>query len=100
MIELKNYKIAENEEQTQITKIKLSIKKSEEANTQNQKDKSIENKFVTEIQKINPININSKNENSKEKSKSKSTVSNSEIQNIKKFLIEEYGVNEKCLEIN
>lgn len=95
-----NVKIAENEEQTQITKIKLSIKKSEEANTQNQKDKSIENKFVTEIQKINPININSKNENSKEKSKSKSTVSNSEIQNIKKFLIEEYGVNEKCLEIN
>ena len=95
-----NVKIAENEEQTQITKIKLSIKKSEEANTQNQKDKSIENKVVTEIQKINPININSKNENSKEKSKSKSTVSNSEIQNIKKFLIEEYGVNEKCLDIN
>lgn len=95
-----NVKIAENEEQTQITKIKLSIKKSEEANTQNQKDKSIENKVVTEIQKINPININSKNENSKEKNKSKSTVSNSEIQNIKKFLIEEYGVNEKCLEIN
>lgn len=95
-----NVKIAENEEQTQITKIKLSIKKIEEANTQNQKDKSIENKVVTEIQKINPININSKNENSKEKSKSKSTVSNSEIQNIKKFLIEEYGVNEKCLEIN
>ena len=80
-----NVKIAENEEQTQITKIKLSIKKSEEANTQNQKDKSIENKVVTEIQKINPININSKNENSKEKSKSKSTVSNSEIQNIKKY---------------
>ena len=23
-----------------------------------------------------------------------------DIQNIKKFLIEEYGVNEKCLEIN
>ena len=95
-----NVKIAEDEEQTQITKIKLSIKKSEEANTQNQKDKSVENKVVTEIQKINPININSKNENSKEKNKSKSTVSNSEIQNIKKFLIEEYGVNEKCLEIN
>ena len=95
-----NVKIAENEEQTQITKIKLNIKKSEETNIQNQKDKSIENKVVTEIQKINPININSKNENSKEKSKSKSTVSNSEIQNIKKFLIEEYGVNEKCLEIN
>lgn len=95
-----NVKIAENEEQTQITKIKLNIKKSEETNIQNQKDKSIENKVETEIQKINPININSKNENSKEKSKSKSTVSNSEIQNIKKFLIEEYGVNEKCLEIN
>ena len=77
-----NVKIAENEEQTQITKIKLSIKKSEEANTQNQKDKSIENKVVTEIQKINPININSKNENSKEKSKSKSTVSNSKYKKI------------------
>ena len=27
-------------------------------------------------------------------------VTNTDIQNIKKFLIEEYGVNEKCLEIN
>ena len=27
-------------------------------------------------------------------------ISQSDIQNIKKFLIEEYGVSEKCLEIN
>lgn len=27
-------------------------------------------------------------------------ITKSDMQNIKKFLIEEYGVNEKCLEIN
>lgn len=96
-----NVKIADNKEETKITKIKLNIKKSESIISQSQDNKkSIENKVVTEIQKIKPINTTSKNENTEEKKDSKTTVSVSEIQNIKKFLIEEYGVNEKCLEIN
>ena len=36
----------------------------------------------------------------KESSEKSQKVTKAEIQNIKKFLIEEYGVNEKCLEIN
>ena len=58
-----------------------------------------ENKIVTEIQKIKKVetkisSTNDDDNNTKEK------VSKTDIQNIKKFLIEEYGVNEKCLEIN
>ena len=56
------------------------------------------------IQKIKTINttIESKQEDiskSEEKSKTQK-LDKSDIQNIKKFLIEEYEVNEKCLEIN
>jgi len=83
-------KIADNEEDTQIIKIKMNVQKSKE----NQQEQSIENQIVTEIQKIKPIDTSSK-----EKGKS-TKVNKSDIQNIKKFLIEEYGVNEKCLEIN
>lgn len=67
----------------------------------------IENKVVTEIQKIKPIDTNVKIKNttdnninnSRETNKEKK-LTRSDIQNIKKFLIEEYEVNEKCLEIN
>ena len=58
------------------------------------------------IQKIKPININkdntinNKNKNENVKEENKKTLSKSDIQNVKKFLIEEYGVSEKCLEIN
>lgn len=70
-------------------------------------EENIENKVVTEIQKIRKVDtsvqINNQvaEEESDDVSGEKDTeLSKAEIQNIKNFLIEEYGVNEKCLEIN
>lgn len=99
-------KDSENEENT-INKITLKIEKGKNLETKNpeEQNKTMENKIVTEIQKIKEIDtrINKENtgdeENIQEKSNS-TKVSRNDIQNIKKFLIEEYGVKEKCLEIN
>ncbi len=97
--------ISDKEEETKITKIKVNVQKLQE-DTSNQKGKeeqNLENKIVTQIQKIKPIDTTIK-ENTSEQNESqenKSTkVNKADIQNIKKFLIEEYEVNEKCLEIN
>lgn len=94
-----NASISDNEDETKISKIKLKIEKkiSEENN--------IENKIVSEVQKIKPIDTSIKKDNRdgakvSEKNDEKTDIKNSDIKNIKKFLIEEYGVNEKCLEIN
>ena len=84
------------EDEEQISKIKLNVKKIEEE----QVDEKIENKIVTEIQKIKEIDTSIKKDNQKEQDQTNKSISNTDIQNIKKFLIEEYGVNEKCLEIN
>ncbi len=98
--------IADTEEDTKITKIKLNVEKSENSNVEEQSNETekVENKIVTEIQKIKTINttIENKQEDinkSEEKNKAQK-LDKSDIQNIKKFLIEEYEVNEKCLEIN
>ena len=59
---------------------------------------------MIQIQKIKPIETEIKNKNSQNQEnlqgKTSKKITQSDIQNIKKFLIEEYGVNEKCLEIN
>lgn len=119
-----NAQISDDESETKITKIKLKLEKAESTNegengktnaqTSNQNEQgdeqtdSIENKIVTEIQKIKPVNTtvsdsktstNSNDATSSTNSK-KNTVSKSDIQNVKKFLIEEYEVSEQCLEIN
>lgn len=102
-----NAQISDKEENTKITKIKLIIKKNENSSTQEENENTldVENKIVTEIQKIKTIDTTIEKEqtdkqvnNQEDDKKNKPT--KSEIQNIKKFLIEEYGVNEKCLEIN
>lgn len=95
--------ISDEEEETKITKIKVKVQKSQEDTTQKKKD--LENQIVTQIQKIKPIDTTIQQEEKEKAEESsqenKSTkVNKSDIQNIKKFLIEEYGVNEKCLEIN
>ena len=55
---------------------------------------------MTQIQKIKKIDTNvGENKDEKEKQENKN-ITKSDIQNIKKFLIDEYGVNENCLEIN
>lgn len=101
-------KISDKEEETQITKIKLKVQKLLESENETKKQENLENKVVTEIQKIKPVDTTIKqeektqaNETEEKKEEDKDTkVNRTDIQNIKKFLIEEYGVNEKCLEIN
>ena len=71
------------------------IKKVEKTGEVKQEENSsIENQIVTQVQKIKKVNTK-KIEEDKETSLEKS-----DIQNLKQFLIEEYEVNEKCLEIN
>ena len=94
--------ISDEEDKTKITKIKIKVDKSEE-NGQIQEE-NLENQIVIQIQKIKPIETEIKNKNSQNQEnlqgKTSKKITQSDIQNIKKFLIEEYGVNEKCLEIN
>lgn len=102
-----NAEIGEKEEESKITKIRIVIQKSEkqeEVKQEEGEENKIENKVITEIQKIKPIDtkIEGKEKEKEEKKEEKQEikVSKVDIQNIKKFLMEEYGVNEKCLEIN
>lgn len=90
--------ISNEEEKTKIDLIKLNIEKENE--TENTTENAIENKIVTQIQKIKPIDTTISQESNQVETEEKTKVKNTDIQNIKKFLIEEYGVNEKCLKIN
>ena len=90
--------ISDNEEETKINKIKITVQKAQ-TDQNNQKEENLENQVVAEIQKIKPVDTSIKEEKKKEKKES-TEINRSDIQNIKKFLIEEYGVNEKCLAIN
>lgn len=91
-------KISDNEEETKINKIKVKVQKQKQ---EEKKEESIENQVVAQIQKVKPIDVTTKENQEEKATDEKDTkVNKSDIQNIKKFLIEEYGVNEKCLEIN
>lgn len=87
-------KISDNEEETKINKIKIKVQKQEV-----KKEESVENQVVAQIQKVKPVNVK-ENQEDKTTDEKDTKVNKSDIQNIKKFLIEEYGVSEKCLEIN
>lgn len=92
-----NAQIADNEDDTKITKIKLKIKRGQ---PKEETKEDVESKVVAEIQKIKTVNTTiDKNKKSKE-DKKEENVTKAEIQNLKKFLIEEYEVSEKCLEIS
>lgn len=92
-------KIEENEEDTEISKIKIKVEKKQEKETK--EDNNIEEQIVTEIQKIKPIDTSIQKEvNKTNQEGTNKKVSKVDIQNIKKFLMEEYEVKEKCLEIN
>ena len=104
-----NAQMSDNEDETKISKIRLKVEKIEveeskieENNADTDEKDTIESKIVTQIQKIKPIDISINNEKVKTKNNTeqKVKIGNADIQNIKKFLIEEYGVSEKCLEIN
>lgn len=97
---------SENEE-SYIEQITLTVEKGEEQSTEenNEQKDTIENRLVEEIQKIKPVNTtvqssrNSSNGSNNEQQEKRS-ISNQDIQKIKKFLTEEYGVEETCLKIN
>ena len=107
-----------NQNATGITKIKLKIKgkadnedsednesskngENAKDNTQEQEE-SIENKIVTGVQRIKEVDVfgDGVKKQQSENEETNTKVTRSDIQNIKKFLIEEYGVSEKCLEIS
>ena len=79
----------------------MKIKKGE-INNKDETENDVENKVVTEIQKIKTIDttINKEEKSNKKGNTQDENVTKAEIQNLKKFLIEEYEVSEKCLEIN
>ena len=96
---------SENEE-NYIEEIVLTVEKNEEQENNQEENgteqsETIEDKLVNEIQKIKPVNttVGKINKTDKEEN-SKQNISNNDIQKIKKFLKEEYGVEETCLKIN
>ncbi len=93
-----------------IKSITLKIKEKKEVTdtTKNEDNKiNIENVLVEEIQKVK-IKVNNTNQFDDEKqtaqgeqnNSANSKITKTDIQIVKKFLIDEYGVNEKCLKIN
>lgn len=90
-------KIDENEnnkDETKISNIKIKVEKKV---AKQQEENNVENKIVTGIQQIKKVDIGKVKE---KETKNSSKISKAELEDIKKFLIEEYEVNEKCLEIN
>lgn len=90
-----------------IEKIVVKIKeKTVEQNISDiQENNSIENKIVTEIEKIKKVEVRVSEESEKDKEtnndeEKQKTITRADIELIKDFLIEEYGVNEKCLKIS
>ena len=101
--------LSSKNEENYIEKIVLTVEKSEEQKNEQQEEETepsetIEEKLVKEIQKIKPVNTTvgkiNKTDEDKEQNENKQNISNSDIQKIKKFLKEEYGVEETCLKIN
>lgn len=88
----------DEESNTGIMKIEIKIDGKIEGESKEQEN-NIENKIATEVQRIKEVNI-LENEEKKYEDKENSKVTKNDIQNIKKFLIEEYEVSEECLEIN
>ena len=85
----------EDSEESRITKIKVNVKKNANATeNRNEDNQTVENTLIKEVQKIRKVEIQSNEGQESE------NVSKADISNIKKFLIEEYEVNEQCLEIN
>ena len=99
--------LSSKNEENYIEEIVLTVEKNEEQKNDQQGDgteqsETIEDKLVKEIQKIKPVNttVGKINKTEKEQEKNTQNINNSDIQKIKKFLKEEYGVEETCLKIN
>ena len=99
--------LSSKNEENYIEEIVLTVEKNVEQKNDQQGDgteqsETIEDKLVKEIQKIKPVNttVGKINKTEKEQEENTQNINNSDIQKIKKFLKEEYGVEETCLKIN
>jgi stage III sporulation protein AF len=99
--------ISQENNDSGIKKITLKLDKKEETRIdENSKanentTETIENKIVSEIQKIQKVEVkvgNNTKENSAENENSK--ITKTDIESVKEFLISEYGVSKSCLKIN
>ena len=99
--------LSSQNEENYIEQIVLTVEKNQQQENDQQgneteQTETIEDKLVKEIQKIKPVNttIGQINKTEEKQDESKQNINNSDIQKIKKFLKEEYGVEERCLKIN
>ena len=86
-------KLTQEENANKINKISIKVEGKNEKQEKN--EESLEEKIVTKVQEIKKVNTSISNENDK----NEENITTADIQNIKKFLIKEYEVNEKCLKI-
>lgn len=84
-----------SQEDTGIEKITIKIAKKI---GEEDKGESIEDKMVSEIQKIQKIEV--KVSESKEDNQEESKITKTDVKIIKDFLKQEYGVSEQCLKIS
>lgn len=83
-----------------IEKITLKISGKTSQNEENQEN-TIEDKIVTEVQKIQKVDISIfKNGENEEQQEETTNITKTDIKIIKDLLISEYGVSEKCLKIS
>ena len=92
-----------NDDETGIKKIKIELEKKIEEN-KNKQEETLEDKIVTGVQRVKEIDISTKKSQERkdegnEENEKNNNITNNDIQNVKKIIIEEYGVSEKCLEI-
>lgn len=112
-IEKKGYEVEKckvtahiSEDNSGIENITLKVKskievKDNEDNDNSHKTDTIEDKIVTEIQKIQKVEVDvSKNDKEDTTDQENTNVTKTDIKIIKEFLINEYGVSEQCLKIN
>lgn len=90
-----------SQEDSGIEKITIKIGSETSKNEDKQKRSStIEDKIVTEIQKIQKVDINISKNDENEEVEETTNITKTDVKIIKDFLINEYGVSEKCLKIS
>lgn len=103
-----NAKISQGSENNNTIE-KITIKVKHKISNRNlEVENSVENKIVTEIEKIKKVEIKVSEQNQNQEQDvenlendfNKNSISKADIEEIKSFLSEEYGVNEKCLKIS
>ena len=90
--------VSQESDNSGINKITLKINKTDEEKSTENND-NLENKLISEIKKIKKVDIKI-DENQTSESEEKSNITKTDIENVKSFLISEYGVSKTCLKIN